>query len=114
VLPTHKHVKTHLGCQISQRLPGFEFTPMMLGKIASFIATTAGGEITVFAFMYSLLQQLEGEAIDEDVLLADAVSTIEDKIAAGGIGHHQERTFEYRADTYVEVTNPPWWIPSWA
>lgn len=112
MLPTHQHVKTHNGYEIYQRKPGFEFTPITLGKIASFIVQGKDGSITVCAFMYSMLIALEGESIQEDELLAHAVATIERHIDEGRIGNRQELTFEYRHGAFVETSSPRWWIKS--
>ena len=114
MLPTHQHVKTHNAYAIYQRRPGFEFTPIMLGKIASFIIQGDDGRIAVFAFMYSMLLALEGEPIQEDALLAHAVETIQGRIDAARVGNRQELTFEYAGETFVEVTDARWWIPSFA
>jgi len=110
VLPTHRHVETHHGVEIWQRQPGFEFTPVMLGKIASFVALTPDKRYTVFAFMYSMLAGLNGADIREDRLLAEALQVIETTIDQAPIGKRQELTFEYRDAAWVEVSAPRWWI----
>jgi hypothetical protein len=112
MLPTHQHVRTHNGYEIYQRKPGFEFTPITLGKIASFIVRDNDGSVAVFAFMYSMLTALEGESIDEDKLSADAVVMIQKYIDAGRAGNHQESAFEYKHGAYVEAISPRWWIKS--
>lgn len=112
MLSTHQYVKTHNGYEIYQRKPGFEFTPIMLGKIASFIVRDNDGAVAIVAFMYSMLIALEGESVDESVLSADAVMTIQEHIDAGRIGNRQELTFEYKDGVYAEASNPRWWIKS--
>ena len=110
MLPTHRRVETYNGYEIQQRQPGFEFTPVMLGNIASFIAQGPEGNFSVFAFMYSMLASLEGVEIREERLLDDAVRVIEGAIDRASIAHRQELTFEYHDNTWVEVSEPRWWI----
>lgn len=105
MLPTHRLVATHRGHAIYQRQPGFEYTPVMLGKIASFVVTWAGGD-AVCAFMYSLLDTPP----DEAALLAAAVQTIEERIDAGALAPRTDATYEYRDGRFVEVRDPRWWI----
>lgn len=109
---THRQVAIYQGNTIYQRLPGFEFTPILLGKIASYIVQAPDGQCTVFAFMYPLLAAWAGDAIDEGRLLADAVRTIERAIAAPRLGIRRDFTYEYHADRYAEVEQPAWWIPT--
>ncbi|MEZ4571643.1 MAG: hypothetical protein R2849_15180 [Thermomicrobiales bacterium] len=68
MLDTHRQVAEHKGYTIYQRQPGFEFTPVMLAKVASYIALDTDDRWTVYAFMYSLLLNLEGPPIDEEDL----------------------------------------------
>jgi hypothetical protein len=113
MLPTHRHVATHDGFQIYLRQPGFEFTPVMLGKIASFIVRSADGTTAVCAFMYSLLLTLDGTEIDEGELLAMAVAMIKAQIDAGRISDKRDVTFEYHDSGFREVVSPRWWISTW-
>lgn len=110
MLPTHQHVATYNGYEVHQRQPGFEFTPMTLGKIASFIVQEPDGSITVLAFMYSMLASLGDPLIREDRLTEQAIQTIEGAIDRGGFAAHQDVTFEYHDGTWDEVSNPRWWI----
>lgn len=112
MLPTHQHVKTYKGYEIHQRKPGFEFTPITLGKIASFIVRQEDGNVAVFAFMYSMLTTLEDETLQEDDLLASAVTAIEAYIDDDVVRNGQELTFEYRSSAWVIVSSPRWWIES--
>jgi hypothetical protein len=114
MLPTHHHVATHDGFQIYLRQPGFEFTPVMLGKVASFVVRGRDGATAACAFMYSLLITLDGTVIDEGELLAAAVAVIKGQIEAGRISDERDLTFEYRENAFREVTSPRWWIPTWA
>ena len=113
MLETHRQVATHKGYTIYQRQPGFEYTPVMLGKIASYIVRHEDGGWTVFAFMYSLLSKLGNPNIEEDSLLSAAVGTIQEEIDGGELDNHAERTFEYRLGRFEEVTSPRWWIPTY-
>jgi hypothetical protein len=110
MLPSHRRIEIYDGYEIWQRQPGFEFTPVMLGKVASFIAQGAQGRFIVFAFMYSMLASLAGVEIREDRLLDEAVRTIEGAIDRAADVHHQDLTFEYHDNAWVEVSEPRWWI----
>lgn len=110
MLPTHRRVAEHKGYTIYQRDPGFEFTPVMLAKVASHIVQGEDGRWTVFAFMYSLLSQLDNPYIDEESLLDAAVGTITERIDSGALEHRAELTFEYRFGVFIEVIAPRWWI----
>ena len=110
MLPSHQRVATYGAYEIWQRQPGFEFTPMMLGKVASFIARVPDGRFSVFAFMYSMLAILEGVEIEEERLLDEAIRMIERVIDRDAAGQQIDFTFEYRDDTWVEVSEPLWWI----
>jgi hypothetical protein len=110
VLSTHRHVATHDGHEIWLRQPGFEFTPVMLGEIASYIARTPDGRYTVFAFMYSMLASLEGAELQEDRLLDEAIRVIERAMDQMATTPQQDRKFEYHDAAWVEVHDPQWWI----
>jgi hypothetical protein len=113
MLETHRQVGTHKDYTIYQRQPGFEYTPVMLGKIASFIARHDDGGWTVFAFMYPLIPRLDGPPVDEAGLLQDAAGVIQECIDAGDLDNHAERTYEHRFGRYEEVISPRWWIPTY-
>lgn len=112
MLKTHKFVIAHSEHEIYQRLPGFEFTPTMLAKIASYLVRAPHGQITVFAFLYSLLLEATGQSVDEGRLLADAVDVIRQSIDAGRL-EAVDYTYEYRGGEFVIVDHPRWWIPMW-
>jgi len=111
MLPTHELVATRDGYEIWRRKPGFEFTPVMLGKIASFIVLGPSGEAIVFAFMYSPLAAIGGNPPDEEALLDAARDLIEARITAGQLTT-RDVTFEYRHGAFVGVVSPRWWIPT--
>lgn len=110
MLSTHQHVATHNGYEIWQRQPGFEFTPVMLGKIASFIVRAPDRQYTVIAFMYSMLVNLEGAELGEDRLLDEAIRVIESTIDQTSPPPQQDLAFEYHDAVWVEVHDPRWWI----
>jgi len=110
VLETHELVETCNGYEIYRRKPGFEFTPISLGKIASFIVRGPGGSVTVAAFMYSMPAALEDEKIQEAGLLKDAVHIIEDVIDREEVTRRRDLTFEYHGGAWIEVSGPRWWI----
>lgn len=110
MLPTHEHVASYRGYEIYLRRPGFEFTPMMLGKIASFLVRGPDRSLAVFAFMYSMLAALDGEQVEEDRLLDQAVQAIRVAIDDGDFADRREFTFEYRDGRYGSVVDPAWWI----
>lgn len=112
MLPTHRHVASHGGYEIHQRQPGFEFTPGLLGKIASFLLRGPDGRLANVAFMYSFLALIDDSTIQEDQLLATAVETINGVIDQGLITDHFEATFEYHNSAWQEVRDPRWWIPT--
>lgn len=112
MLATHRLATTYRGYAIYQRDPGFEFTPMLLGKIASFLVTWPENQVLVCAFMYALLDTPAGEAGTEPVLLARAVETIQAWLDSHEPRHRAEITFELRGGRYEEVIAPRWWIPT--
>ncbi len=112
MLSTHRKVAIHRGYTILQREPGFEFTPVMMAKVASHIVYRDDDGWTLFAFMYSLLDQIGGTEIDEDGLLESAVALIRSRIDAGDLNNGAELTFEWRSGEYVEASSPRWWIPA--
>lgn len=114
MLDTHRQVAEHKGYKIYLRDPGFEFTPVMLAKVASFIVQDQEKDWSVYAFMYSLLSMLDGAAIEEDRLLNTAVDTIQAGIDSHDFRERTERTYEYRDGGFNEVTKPKWWIAAHA
>jgi hypothetical protein len=100
-------VKESGGYRIERRVPGFEFTPGLLGKISTYVVVQPQGPLRVFAFMYSFLVAPESE---EDRLAAEALALIEDQISANTATSGQDRTFEYREDGWQEVAFPRWWV----
>jgi len=109
MLPTHELVATRAGHEVYRRRPGFEFTPVILGKIASFLVRAPDGALSGFAFMYPLLDAIDAE-VNEDALLADALALITRAIDAGDITAWRDRTFERRAGAWVEIDEPRWWV----
>jgi hypothetical protein len=112
MLPTHAQIASHGGYEIHQRQPGFEFTPSLLGKIASFLLRDPDGRLASVAFMYSFLIQLDDPTTHEERLLAEALETIKGTIDQQMVTDRYEATFEYRDGTWVEVSDPRWWIPT--
>lgn len=112
MLPTHEHVADVQGHAIYRRRPGFEYTPVTLGKIASFLVRRPDGGVAVFAFLYSLLMGLGGPRPDEARLLDEALHTIEDVLAGGAATTGHDQTYERHGDRWVPVDAPRWWIPT--
>ncbi len=113
-LPTHRLLRDYGGHAIYLRNPGFEFTPVTLRKIASFVVAENNRTLAVFAFAYSMLVGLEGGGTEEEPLLADALAVVEKRIDAGEIKHHGDYTYELQGGAFVEVRDPKWWISSFA
>lgn len=109
MLPTHRLIRTYRGHEIYLRQPGFEFTPVMLGKVASFLVGWTDG-LAVFAFMYPMLAQLDEQDFSEERLLQQAAELIERWIDEERIQNRSECTFEYRGGTFVEASDPRWWV----
>jgi hypothetical protein len=109
VLPTHRLIRTYRGHEIYLRQPGFEFTPVMLGKVASFLVGWTDG-LAVFAFMYPMLAQVEEQDFSEERLLQQAAELIELWIDEERIQNRSEFTFEYRGGAFVEASDPRWWV----
>ena len=106
MLPTHDHVADFRGHAIYRRRPGFEFTPVTLGKIASFLVQRPDGGVAVFAFLYSLLAGLDGPLPDE------ARRAIEDAIVTGAAVAGHDLTYERHGGRWVPVDASRWWIPT--
>ncbi len=105
-------VANHRGYRIDRRRPGFEFTPMLLGKVSAYIAYRPGERPTIFAFMYRFPEVLPPPrpSFDEGKLAAAAVRTIQELIDQGFAIDGTERTFELRGGEWVEVAEARWWI----
>src|SRR2546422_9315555 len=102
-LPTHRLLRDYGGHAIYLRNPGFEFTPVTLRKIASFVVAGTNKTLAVFAFAYSMLDGLEGGGIEEDPLLAEALAVIKKRIDAGEIEHNRDYIYELQDGAFVEV-----------
>ena len=113
MLPTHEHVEDYRGHAIHRRKPGFEYTPILLGRIASFLVRGPGDRLAVFAFMVPLLRDGAGEATGDDALLAAATGIIRATIDRGADTARSEATYEYRDGGYTPVADPRWWIATW-
>jgi hypothetical protein len=110
LLPSHTLVKTCEDCEIYLRKPGFEFTPVSLRKIASFIVRRHDGAIAVFAFSYSMLDFLDDDGGGEPALLDSAVRVIEDVIHERRLEGERDYTYESKSGSFSAVTNPAWWL----
>ncbi len=110
MLPTHKFIKTYKGAEIYLRNPGFEFTPMSLRRIASFICSTLEGQLAVLAFSYSMLDFTNVAELPDAELLQEATGVIQDLIDGGAIEDRQEYTYEFRGAGFQQVRDPRWWI----
>lgn len=108
--PIHDHVATHRGYEIYRRQPGFEYTPVLLGKIASFVVRGPAGSLTAAAFMYSLLPLFEGREIDEARLLDEALEALRAAIDRGAATDGCDLTFEYADGRWLEAPAARWWI----
>jgi hypothetical protein len=110
LLPTHRLIKTYKGAEIYLRNPGFEFTPMSMRKIASFICSTLEDQRAVLAFSYSMLDFTNVEELPDAALLEEATGVIQSLIDEGGIEDRQEYTYELRGAGFQPVRNPKWWV----
>jgi hypothetical protein len=113
MLPTHEHLEDHRGQTLYRRKPGFEYTPIVLGRLASFLVRGSDDQLAVFAFMVPFLGDTPGGAATDSALLDAAADVIRATIDQGALPDHLELTFAYRAGRYVAVTNPRWWVPTW-
>ncbi len=107
MLPTHHLVATHRGVDVFQREPGFEFTPVLLGRIASFLARPPAANATVYAFMVPMLAP---DAFDDERLLTEALRTVTSAIDAAAPHAGRDCTYEWRDGAFVAVDDPRWWI----
>jgi hypothetical protein len=74
MLPTHELLDSRNSFAIYLRRPGFEFTPVTLRKIASFLCTGRDGSVRVFAFSYSMLDFVDAAALPDEELLSQAAA----------------------------------------
>jgi hypothetical protein len=93
------------GWVLALRRPGFEFTPILLGKLATFLALRQDA-VAAFAFLVPFAPTLP----DDPTLLATAQELVRQEIMAGRVADRQERTFEYRNGAFREVHAPRWWV----
>lgn len=99
------------GYEIRRRMPGFEFTPVLLGKISSYLIFDTSGSSGVFAFMYRFrTPRGEGEP-DEALLARMAVEGIKQAVRAPQPVVGVDRTFELVDGRWTEVERPAWWVP---
>lgn len=113
MLPTHQQLADYHNHTIYQRQPGFEYTPVLLGRIASFLVCAPGDTLAVFAFMVPLLPDAAGPLPDDAALLAAATGVIRATIDQGTLPAQFEATYEYRNGNYKPVNDPRWWVPTW-
>jgi hypothetical protein len=113
MLPTHRHLEDYRDHAIYRRQPGFEYTPVLLGRIASFLVSGPGRHLAVFAFMVPMLAEETGEVTPDSTLLNAAADIIRAAIDRGALPARLEATYEYRNGRYVAVDNPRWWVPTW-
>ena len=112
MLENYQRRATHRKYDIYLRSPGFEFTPMGLQKIASFLVQDSSGAVSVVAFAYSVLTSLRKTPLSEEALLSQAVEVIKRSIEATQLRDRQDYPYEYRDGAFVAVVRPGWWLPS--
>ncbi len=106
-----EQVRTHRGHVIRRREPGFEFTPMLLGKISAYLVVPPQADPAVFAFMFPFPELDRRPAPLDEGRLADlALSRITAAIDDGAVIPGQQRTYELRGEIWQEVEAPRWWI----
>ncbi len=105
-------VTEHAGHQVLRRRPGFEFTPILLGKVSSLIVRPPTGGWAVVAFMVPLLTG-QGDSTDvaESHLTTEAVAVTRLAIDDGRALDGAELTYEWRDGGWPEVLHPAWWLP---
>ncbi len=105
-------VTEHAGHQVLRRRPGFEFTPILLGKVSSLIVRPPTGGWAVVAFMVPLLTG-QGDSTDvaESHLTTEAVTITRLAIDEGRAIDGAELTYEWRDGGWREVPQPAWWLP---
>lgn len=113
MLPTHEHLEDYQGHALYRRKPGFEYTPILLGRIASFLVRGPDEHLAVFAFMVPFLDAPPDGAATDGALLDAAAAVIRATIDRGVLPDRLERTHEHRSGRYVAVANPRWWVPTW-
>ena len=106
MFPLVKEFRSH---RIERRAPGFEFTPVLLGKITTYFVVLPDNRAAVFAFMYSFLVTGRHDP-DEDELARLALGVVEAEITAGAAGAGSEHTYELSAAGWQPVAHPKWWI----
>lgn len=99
------------GCEIRRRTPGFEFTPVLLGKISAYVVFDRSGSSSAFAFMYRFRSLRRESEPDEAILAEMAVDVIKQAIDASDRVVGIDRTFELRDGGWAEVEQPGWWVP---
>jgi hypothetical protein len=102
-------VKEFRGHRIERRAPGFEFTPVLLGKITTYFVVLPDKEAAVFAFMYSFLITGRTDP-DEEELARLALDVVEAAITAGAARGRSEHTHELDAAGWQPVADAKWWI----
>jgi hypothetical protein len=110
--PIFESLTKHAEHQVLRRRPGFEFTPVLLGKISPLIVRPPTGGWAVFTFMFPLLTR-KGDPTDEDEShLTTAPDTITRlAIDEGRAINSAELTYEWRDGGWREVLHPAWWLP---
>ena len=86
-------VKEFGGHRIERRAPGFEFTPVLLGKITTYFVVLPDTGAAVFAFMYSFLLTGRPDPDEED-LARLALEVVEDAITTGKAAAGTDHTYE--------------------
>jgi hypothetical protein len=111
MLPTHRPVATAQGATIFQRQPGFEYTPMLLGRIASFLVHGEEDRWVAVAVMVPFLDGGTPVTREDAVLLTQALGRIEALLDLDTLWERPDWTFVYQDGDFVEVVDPSWWIP---
>jgi len=102
-------VKQLGGHRIERRAPGFEFTPVLLGKITTYFVVLADGGAAVFAFMYSFFVTGTSDP-DEDELARMALEVVEAAVTTGAAKAGSDHMYELDATGWHLVADPKWWI----
>lgn len=97
--------------EILRRRPGFEFTPVLLGKISSYLVIDGSSASGVFAFMYRFRTPRREPEPDEAQLAQMAVDVIKGAVDGSEPVVGADRTFELRDGSWTEVERPAWWVP---
>lgn len=99
------------GYEILRRKPGFEFTPVLLGKISSDLVIDDSGSLGAFAFMYRFRTPRREPEADETQLAQMAVDVMKQAVDAPDRLVGADHTFELRDGRWTEVERPAWWVP---